>query len=87
MHFLARVLRLRRNTHNLGYQSNQPYTGLTGSSTQVEIGCTDLQLIGGTVVDCQALTWPCIVTIILTKTSSSVRAFKPFLRSFVLAGE
>ncbi len=28
-----------------------------GSSTQAGTGCTDLQLIGSIVVDCQALTW------------------------------
>ncbi len=31
-------------------------TGLTGSSTQAGTGCTDLQLIGSSVTDCQALT-------------------------------
>ena len=38
-----------------------PYTGLTDSSTRAETGCTgctDLQLIGSSVADCQALTWP-----------------------------
>ena len=31
-------------------------TGLTGSSTPTETGCTDLQLIGTSVADRQALT-------------------------------
>ncbi len=30
--------------------------GLTGSSTRAGTGCTDLQLIGSSVADCQALT-------------------------------
>ena len=30
-------------------------TGLTGSSTRARTGCTDLQLIGSSVADCQAL--------------------------------
>ncbi len=35
-------------------------TGLSasGSSTQAGTGCTDLQLVGSSVTDCQALTWP-----------------------------
>ena len=31
-------------------------TGLTGSSTRARTSCTDLQLIGSSVADCQALT-------------------------------
>ena len=31
-------------------------TGLTGSSTRAGTGCTDLQPIGSSVADCQALT-------------------------------
>ncbi len=31
-------------------------TGLTGSSTRAGTGCTDLQLISSSVVDCLALT-------------------------------
>ena len=37
-------------------------TGLTGSSTRSGTGCTDLQLIGSSVTDCQntdlTLVWP-----------------------------
>ena len=32
-------------------------TRLTDSSTRAGTDCTDLQLIGGSVADCQALTW------------------------------
>ena len=32
--------------------------GLTGSSTQAGTDCADIQLIGNSVADCQALAWP-----------------------------
>ena len=38
-------------TRRLPYWAN-------GSSTRAGTGCTDLQLIGSNVADCQALTWP-----------------------------
>ena len=41
------------------WHHNDCYTGLTGSSTRAGTGCTDLQPIGSSVADCQALICPC----------------------------
>ncbi len=65
---VGNVLRLRRNSHVLAYgilgkgglfvapPLEDCLTGLTGSSTRAETGCTDLQLNSSSVADCQTLT-------------------------------
>ena len=57
-------------------------TRLTGSSTRAGTGCTDLQLIGSSVADCQALTLPIHFIHFIFRIQNRARATRIPIREF-----